>query len=85
MEVASVVASTTLSVASFQDSPMPLIRFQTVAPRLMPRRARHAGPSCRGGASSLLRVGQPVAAMPTARAFAQRLGAAAAPDLPEAA
>ena len=64
---------------------MPLLRFQTVAPRLMPRRARHPGPSCRGGASSLLRVGQPAAAIPIARAFAQRLGAATAHDIPEAA
>ena len=84
MEVASFAASKTVFVAFLQDHPMPLIRFQTVAPRLMPRRARHAGPSCRGGASSLLRVGQPMAAMPTARAFAQRLGAATALDTPEA-
>jgi len=78
-------ASQPVLVASSRIHPMPLIRFQTVAPRLMPRRARHAGPSCRGGASSLLRIGQPVAAMPTARAFAQRLGAAAAADTPEGA
>jgi hypothetical protein len=52
---------------------MPLIRFLTTAPA---RRARSAGPSCRGGASSVLRIGQPTTPLvPMARVLAQRLGA----------
>ena len=57
---------------------MPLIRFQPLA---CARRApgRNAGPSCRGGASSLLRVGHPAGAFgPMARALAQRMATSAA-------
>lgn len=52
------------------------------APRAL-RRGPAGAPSCRGGASSLLRVGQPSAAFaPAARAWASRL-AVAAPRNPE--
>ena len=62
---------------------MPLIRSSSFAPPLhAPRRARNAGPSCRGGASSLLRVGQPaVTFVPMARALARRMTASATPTL----
>ena len=54
---------------------MPLIRTPSLAAALhAPRRVRNVGPSCRGGASSLLRVGQPaVTFVPIARALARRL------------
>ncbi len=59
---------------------MPLIRTPSFAAALhASRRARNVGPSCRGGASSLLRVGQPaVTFVPIARALARRLTAPAA-------
>ena len=57
---------------------MPLIRFQPFA-SARPAPGRSAGPSCRGGASSLLRVGHPAVTFgPMARAMAQRLAASAA-------
>ena len=57
---------------------MPLIRFQPLASA---RRiaGRTAAPSCRSGASSLLRVGHPAMTfVPRARALAQRLATSAA-------
>lgn len=39
---------------------------QNTSPRKTTRRARRAGPSCRGGASSLLRLTQPGALAPSA-------------------
>jgi hypothetical protein len=56
---------------------MPLLRSQTLAlAHAMLRRSAGSGPSCRGGASSILRVGQPApAAVPMARVLAQRIAA----------
>jgi hypothetical protein len=43
------------------------------------RRASTGGPSCRGGASSLLRVGQPtLSVLPMIRTLAQRMAARSA-------
>lgn len=58
---------------------MPLIRSQIYAyAQGAPRRGRNAAPSCRGGVSSVLRLGQPTPGLiPMARALAQRLAAAA--------
>jgi hypothetical protein len=69
-----------------EDPSMPLTRSQPLALTLRAaRRARAAGPSCRGGASSLLRVGQPMQTFaPAARAWTQRLAFASTFD-PEAA
>ena len=40
------------------------------------RRASTGGPSCRGGASSVLRIGQPtVSLLPMVRTLAQRMAA----------
>ena len=55
---------------------MPLLRFP-LGPTSLPRRG--SGPSCRGGASSLLRVGTPTQAFaPVARAWATRMAVATA-------
>lgn len=59
---------------------MPLTRTKTLAPA---RRARPAGPSCRSGVSSLLRLTQPAAArLPQAGDLSGWLGRAASVFLP---
>ncbi|MEQ1686057.1 MAG: hypothetical protein ABL916_20615 [Burkholderiaceae bacterium] len=59
---------------------MPLIRTKTTA---LSRRARPTGPSCRSGASSLLRLAQPTAArLPTAMDLSGWVGRAASVFLP---
>jgi hypothetical protein len=53
---------------------MPLIRYRSPT---APHRSRNAGPSCRGGVSSVLRLGHPPMALLTmARALARRIKAA---------
>ena len=59
---------------------MPLIRTK---PTAFARRARPTGPSCRSGASSLLRLAQPTAArLPTAMDLSGWVGRAASIFLP---
>lgn len=54
---------------------MSILRLQA-NPHLAARRASTGGPSCRGGASSVLRVGQPtVSLLPLVRTLAQRMAA----------
>ena len=56
---------------------MPLIRSKTSLPPYALRRSRGSGPSCRGGASSVLRLGQAtLPLLPMARTLAQRMVAA---------
>ena len=62
---------------------MTLIRSKT-AFSLQPLR-RRAGPSCRGGASSVLRLGQAtLPLLPMARTLAQRMSASLPPFVPSA-
>ena len=59
---------------------MPLIRNRTTAPA---RRARPTGPSCRSGASSVLRLTQPASTrLPTAMDLSGWVGRAASIFLP---
>jgi hypothetical protein len=54
---------------------MSILRLQPNV-HLAARRASTGGPSCRGGASSVLRVGQPtVSLLPLVRTLAQRMAA----------
>jgi hypothetical protein len=56
---------------------MSILRLQPNL-HLAVRRASSGGPSCRGGASSVLRVGQPtVSLLPLVRTLAQRMAARA--------
>ena len=59
---------------------MPLIRTKSTS---LARRARPTGPSCRSGASSLLRLAQPTAArLPTAMDLSGWVGRAASVFMP---
>jgi hypothetical protein len=63
---------------------MPLLRFP-LGPTSLPRRGCASSPRCRGGASSLLRVGQPTQSFaPVARAWATRMAVATARNLESA-
>lgn len=54
---------------------MSILRLQANL-HLAARRGSTGGPSCRGGASSVLRVGQPtVSLLPLVRTLAQRMAA----------
>jgi hypothetical protein len=57
---------------------MSVLRLHAPTPLAL-RRASTGGPSCRGGASSLLRVGQPtLSVLPMVRTLAQRMAARSA-------